>query len=94
MYTNILKINKMGIIDKNEVKEKAVNFAKDTVKDEVQGAIEDKVTEVVLDKSLDYAMENAGAQFLPWWAMFLWWPIKKIALLISWPIRILFKKKK
>jgi hypothetical protein len=39
-------------------------------------------------------MENAGAQFLPWWAMFLWWPIKKIALLISWPIRILFKKKK
>ena len=80
----------MGLLKKS----KAVNFGKDKIKDEIQGAVEDKVTEVVVDKTLDYAMESVGSSFLPWWVMIMWWPIKQIALLISWPIRILFKKKK
>jgi hypothetical protein len=84
----------MGLFNKEEAKSKAVDFAKEQVKDEIQGAVEEKVAEVVVDKTLDYAMENAGSSFLPWWVMIMWWPIKQIALLITWPIRILFKKKK
>lgn len=84
----------MGLFNKQEAKTKTVDFAKEQVKDEIQGAVEEKVAEVVVDKTLDYAMENAGSSFLPWWVMIMWWPIKQIALLITWPIRILFKKKK
>ncbi len=80
----------MGLFTKKEAKSKAVDFAKD----EIQDAVEDKVADVVVDKTLDYALENAGSTFLPWWVMILWWPIKQIALLITWPVRILFKKKK
>ena len=84
----------MGRLNKSELKSTAVDFAKDTVKDEIQGAVEDKVTEVIVDKSIDYALETGAGAFAPWWVMFMWWPIKQIGLLITWPIRILFKKKK
>lgn len=78
----------MGIINKVKIKTNAVDFAKD----EIQSAVEEKVTEVVVDKTIKYAMENVGSSFLPWWVMIMWWPIKQIALLITWPIRIIFKK--
>ena len=78
----------MGLINKVKVKNNAVDFAKD----EIQNAVEDKVTEVVVDKTINYAMENVGSSFLPWWIMIMWWPIKQTVLLITWPIRIIFKK--
>jgi hypothetical protein len=84
----------MGLFKTGNTKSKAINFAKEQVKDEIHSAVEDKVSEVVVEKSLDYAIENVGSAFLPWWVMIIWWPIKQIALLITWPIRILLRTKK
>jgi hypothetical protein len=84
----------MGLFTKQDTKKKVVNFAKEQVKDEIHNAVEDKVADVVVEKTLDYAIENVGSTFLPWWVMIIWWPIKQITLLITWPIRILFRSKK
>jgi hypothetical protein len=84
----------MGLFNKKKIKNAAIDLAKDEAKDQIRDAVEEKVREAAVNKSLDYAMENAGASFLPWWVTFLWWPIKQILLLITWPVRILFKKKK
>lgn len=84
----------MGLLGKNEKKTKSMGFVGEQVNAHAQEAVEDKVADVVAEKTLDYALENAGSTFLPWWAMILWWPIKQIALLITWPIRLLFRKKK
>lgn len=84
----------MGLSDKKEKKTESIGFVGKQVNAKIQGAVEDKVADVVAEKTLDYALENAGSTFLPWWAMIAWWPIKQIALLITWPIRLLFKKKK
>ncbi len=78
----------MGLINKSKITNNAVDFAKD----EIHSAVKDKVTEVVVDKTINYAVENVGSSLLPWWVMIMWWPIKNIALLITWPIRIIFKK--
>jgi hypothetical protein len=77
----------------NNLKSKAVDFAKDKVKDEVKDAVKDKVTEAVTENAGD-VLEDVGSSFLPWYISFFWWPIKQILMLISWPVRALFKKKK
>jgi hypothetical protein len=84
----------MGLFNKEQAKSKLVDFGKEQIKDEIKGQVEEKVKEVVVDKTLNYALENAGSSFLPWWLTIMWWPIKQLALLITWPIRVLFKKKK
>jgi hypothetical protein len=83
----------MGIFNKKQSKSKAVDFGKGLIKGELQDAVEGKVADAVFDKTLNYAFENSGSSLLPWWIMIMWWPIKQIALLITWPIRIFFKKK-
>jgi hypothetical protein len=84
----------MGLFGKKGEKTESMGFVGKQVNAHAQEAVEDKVADVVAEKTLDYALENAGSTFLPWWAMILWWPIKQIALLITWPIRLLFRKKK
>jgi hypothetical protein len=42
---------------------------------------------------LKEAAEEQVVDLLPWYIQIFWWPIKGILLLVSWPIRILFKKK-
>ncbi|MBP6089742.1 MAG: hypothetical protein KA521_00690 [Crocinitomicaceae bacterium] len=39
------------------------------------------------------AAEDQVVSFLPWYVQFFWWPIKGLFLLITWPIRILIKKR-
>lgn len=84
----------MGLLDKKEKKAKSMSFVGNQVNGHIQDAVEDKVADAVAEKTLDYALENAGSTFLPWWATIVWWPIKQIALIITWPIRLLFRKKK
>lgn len=77
----------------NNLKSKAVDYAKDKVKEEVTDAVKEKVTEAVMDNAGD-VLEDVGSSFLPWYISFFWWPIKQLLKLITWPVRALFKKKK
>ena len=60
-------------------------ISKDEIKKEAVSFAKDEIKD---------AAEEQVVSFLPWYIQFFWWPIKGILLLISWPIRILFKKKK
>jgi hypothetical protein len=60
-------------------------ISKDKVKKEAVNFAKDELKD---------AAEDQLVSVLPWYIQFFWWPIKGILLLISWPIRILFKKKK
>jgi len=84
----------MGLSTKQNTKDKAIDFAKEQLQDTIQTAVEDKVAEVVAEKTLDHAINNMGASYMPWWLLIMWWPIKYTALLITWPLRILFKRKR
>lgn len=65
------------MISKKELKDEAINYAKDEIKGEIKDAAEEQIV-----------------SFLPWYIQVFWWPIKGLALLISWPFRMLFKKRK
>jgi hypothetical protein len=54
--------------------------------------IKKEAVEFAKDELKDAAEEQV-VDLLPWYIQIFWWPIKGILLLVSWPIRILFKKK-
>jgi hypothetical protein len=67
------------------LKKKYNMISKDEIKKEAVDFAKDEIKD---------AAEDQVVSFLPWYIQLFWWPIKGVLLLISWPIRILFKKKK